>query len=105
LAPLTRTHIVIVSAKAAVAKADEATSMAASAPHVLRMVMTFLPAVRRLPCLVEKSLFPIWVRKAFPSIPSLALPRRQGRRIPARNDGSITEAGSNNSNMFMLAAD
>jgi hypothetical protein len=47
--PLARTHIVIVSAKAASAKAasakaNEAISMAAS-PHVVRMVMTFLPAV------------------------------------------------------------
>jgi hypothetical protein len=46
LTPLARTHIVIVSAKAAVAKADEATSIAASPPDVLRMVITFLlPAV------------------------------------------------------------
>jgi hypothetical protein len=45
LVPLARTHIVIVSAKAAVAKAAVASSIAASLPHVLRVVMTFLLAV------------------------------------------------------------
>jgi hypothetical protein len=34
-----------VSATAAVGKANEATRLAANAPHILGMVMTFLPAV------------------------------------------------------------
>src|ERR1700722_4904602 len=68
LTPLARTHMVIVSAKAASAKADEATSTAASAPHVLLMVITLLPALIRRPfCLIEKARSRIEVRKAFPN--------------------------------------
>jgi hypothetical protein len=38
-----------------VVKADEAISIAASPPHVLRMVMTFLPAVMETALLGWKS--------------------------------------------------
>src|SRR5271166_1695891 len=55
LVPLARTHMVMLSARAAVARADEAMSMAASAPQVVRVVMTFLPGMMATAAPIEKA--------------------------------------------------
>jgi hypothetical protein len=69
----------MVSAKAAVVKADEAISVAASAPHVLRVIMTFLPGKMTNALLsLKKPALAVEVRKAFPNPYSAALAGRQG---------------------------
>src|SRR5271166_5602663 len=92
LVPLARTHIVMESARAGVARMDEAISKAASAPQVVRVVMNFLRGwiLWRL-LLWGQSVTPLVrkvrrrVRKAFPKlivIPSLTASKGRSARRP-----------------------
>src|SRR5436305_14963473 len=70
LAPLARTHIVIVSAKAVWDRPAEPAMRAISAAQCVRLFISFLPAIYANILLFGKKLFSASMRKAFPILRS-----------------------------------